>query len=209
MSMDLKSPEYEAGSSNSSFWDLLQDSLGVILAIVFLLGSFLILNYFNVVQIYRVVPVLSFLPHQKLQLQPSSTTRAGKSNSSTPTPTIVIPLIASVDNCMADKNSNPIIHDLGPYTLPNKQTGKIGTFLGTVNKYTYSSASKTASFELDSTKGDQHQNFTFTEKAGLVNYGGTNKQAKLSDLKTGTSVTISFTCIPSNAQLQVTNIAIN
>lgn len=109
-----------------------------------------------------------------------------------------------VADCKVIKEGNALV--VAVTTIPNENT-IVGALLGNINQITGSDTDY--KIDLLSPTASQRYIFDIKDESGLVRDSNTNKEIKLSDLKRGQTLLVSYNCTPNpiKDQFKITDIA--
>lgn len=169
------------------------------LALIFAIVLFLALNYFNWVSLSLVYPkIFGFLPHRPIVEKEIKLTI-------TPPPKIV-DASQGLESCSVKKEGNPLVEDVR--SLPDGTI--IGVIRGNIDNISFNMGKKSGAISLISiSQGQSHTFKRIEDEEGLVYDATLQKEIKLSGLKRGMTVQISFNCFPDQDDLfKITRIAV-
>lgn len=163
----------------------------IILAVILLVSGYFIVKHY-----------ILKLPTTSVSLPPPTPPQPKPTLAPTPLPIKETgPKTLELKDC--NINPSPVLNPLVSRVIPaSKDTPAIIILLGNVNEITVNKDSKTADISLLSFKAEQIHTLSLTQEQGLVFNQGLDKEASVSDLKTGQLLEIQYNCYAEKTEDQ-------
>lgn len=180
---------------------------GIVLGIVVLCCLFIILNYFNILNLSQKIPFLSFLPQKKVNtISKELQNNQNYSTATIPPTQSLYPPQSSADlqSCKARQQGNSLVVSVN--TVNNVI---VGQYKGKITAFTLSNDKTSASLTLVSLDGRQQEQFTIPSQASIYTIHPPGPSI-ITHLKNGQTVDMTFNCFTDQNNLfKITQVGID